>query len=70
MTEHPIPPASQQRLKAALQQFQDLAQVVLEAMDLSNRQVRLELDRGVFVELAEGELANMPSPNGQVEVLT
>lgn len=68
MTEHPIPAQSRQRLAVALQQFHELAQVVAEAMGLADRQVRLELERGVFVEVAEGEVP-VGSPNGQVEVL-
>lgn len=68
MTEHPIPAASLNRLRVALQQFQDLGQVVVEAMGLSDRNVRLNLERGVIEEVQNGE-ALAPTPNGQVEAV-
>ena len=65
MTDHPIPAASQQRLAAAYGQFQELAKVIVEAMGLADREVRLELERGVIVELTPGEQL-AAAPNGQV----
>lgn len=65
MTEHAIPEASLTRLRAALQQFQDLGQVIVEAMGLADRNVRLELERGMVVEV---ESEQPTATNGQVKV--
>jgi hypothetical protein len=60
--EYQIPPASLQRLQAMMQQFEQLANVIGEAMGIPPEAQRtLNMERGVFI-LARPDLV----PNGAV----
>jgi hypothetical protein len=50
MTKHPIPAASLQRMRVAQAQFQEMANMIAEAMgmDISQR-FQLDLQEGVFL---------------------
>ena len=63
MTEITIPPSALARLRTAYSQFEQLAVVISEAMNLPpDASRRLDLERGVFV--------TEPPVNGQVHAET
>jgi hypothetical protein len=49
VSEYPIPPLALARLRAAYEQFQLVAQIVADTLELPPGARRVEFDRGVFV---------------------
>lgn len=65
MSEHPIPAASMGRIRAQYQQFEQLVQVVAEAMGIEGM---YQIDLGRSLLVVPDAPAQLPAmPNGKAE---